>query len=39
VSQNLSFLAHKVEAVGVTQICANGGNGDGGGGGGDGNGA
>jgi hypothetical protein len=30
---NFSFLAHKAEAVGVTQICANGG------GGGDGNGA
>jgi hypothetical protein len=29
-SQNFSFLAHKAEAVGVTQICANdGGNGDG----------
>jgi hypothetical protein len=33
-SQNFSFLAPKAEAVGVTQICANGGNG-----GGDGNGA
>jgi hypothetical protein len=32
-SQNFSFLAHKAEAVGVTQFCANGG------GGADGNGA
>jgi hypothetical protein len=38
-SQNFSFLAHKAEAVGVTQICANGGGYGGGYGGGDGNGA